>query len=544
MVKGKKMRGRKNISDTESRRKFIRDTGVVVGGAAIGVSLNCSSISAAKQETDYDVKPWLPDKWDMEADVVVVGSGTGCAAAIEAAEAGAHAVIIEKQGSIGGTVKISAGGMFAAGTSVQKDLGIDDSPKELYDYLLALGGIEVDPVLSKILAERAVETFEWCRDHIGCKFPSKRLTDHIFFHAGLSKNDPGEYLELKTGFPNTPPRTHWVDPPTGETFVRGFGKKLQELGVKVLLEMTLKEIIFDPVDKTVLGLRAEKGGKAFYIKAKKGVVLATGGHGYNQRLVQNLELTSPTLAAGKIFRSPLITGDGIVAGMKVGGWFWPAVESGPDANPGLPSTPKTFFDVFETLPRIYVNQKGLRYVNELWYQAVQAVYMDKQPDRQCWCILDDKARSEVGWDFSRRIKKGIMAEDRSVRGLAEKLKIDPVTLEETINRWNGYIDTGKDPEWGRERSYTKSFKSLMTPPFYAAPMEIYIVGGYGPGLKINAKAQVVDIDQKPIHRLYATGSDSAGVMTSMYIGCGAALTIGFLFGRIAGKNAAEEKPWG
>ncbi len=529
--------------DRRTRRKFIKNAGIVMGGVAMGTGMGYSTLSAKEEKKDCESKPWLPDKWDLEADVVVVGSGTGCAAAIEAAEAGASVVVLEKQASIGGTVKVSAGGIFAAGTSVQKDLGIDDSPEKLYDYLLALGGIEVDPVLSRILAERALETFEWLKDHIGCRFPSKMLTDHIFFHAGLSKNDPGEYLELKTGFPNTPPRSHWVDPPTGETYVAGFKRKIQELGITVLLETPLKELIYDPVGKEVLGVKAEKEKKALNIKAKKGVVLATGGHGYNRRLVKNLELTSPTLAAGKIFRSPLLTGDGIVAGMKAGGWFWPAVESGPDSNPGLPSTPKTFFDVFETLPRIYVNKRGLRYVNELWYQSIQAVYLGEQPDRQCWCILDEKARTDVGWDFSRRIKKGVIAEDSTIRGLAKKLKIEPGALEQTINQWNSYVERGKDPEWGRERSYTRTFKSLKSPPYYAAPMEIYIVGGYGPGLKINADSQIVDIDEKPVQRLYAAGADSAGVMTSMYIGCGAALTIGFLFGRIAGRNVAAEKSW-
>jgi len=543
MSEDQRGKGKKTSSHTTSRRKFIRDEGMVVGGTAIGTGIGYPSLNATELKKDCETRPWLPDKWDMEVDVVVVGSGTGCAAATEAAEAGASVVVLEKYKSLGGTTRVSAGGIIAAGTSVQKDLGIHDSAESFYDYLMALGGIEVDPDLCKTFAAGSVELFEWCRDYLGCRFPAKLLTDHNFFHAGLSKNDPGEYLEWKTGFPDTPPRTHWVDPPTGETYIAAFRKKLAELGTNVLTKTPLKKLVYDPVNQEVLGVKAEKDGKTMYIKAEKGVVLATGGHGHNKHLVRNLELSSPTVKAGKIYRPPLFTGDGIVAGMKVGGWFWPAVESGPDSNPNLPLTPKTFYDVFETLPRIYVNKNGTRYINEHWYQAVQAAFLCEQPDRKCWCILDDKARADVGWDFSKSVEKGIIVKGDTIRTLAEKAKINSIGLESTVADWNRYVDNGKDPEWGRERRYRDAFSPLKASPFYAAPIDIYIVGGHGPGLKINTKAQVVNIDQEPIRRLYATGADCAGVMPSMYIGCGSALSIGFLFGRIAGKNVAAEKRW-
>ena len=72
-------------------------------------------------------------------------------------------------------------------------------------------------------------------------------------------------------------------------------------------------------------------------------------------------------------------------------------------------------------------------------------------------------------------------------------------------------------------------------------VKTFLAAGYGPGLKINTKAQVVDIDQKPIQRLYATCADAAGIMPGRYIGSGSGVTIGFVFGRIAGRNVAAEK---
>jgi succinate dehydrogenase/fumarate reductase flavoprotein subunit len=159
-----------------------------------------------------------------------------------------------------------------------------------------------------------------------------------------------------------------------------------------------------------------------------------------------------------------------------------------------------------------------------------------------WCILDEKARDAVGWDFSKLIQKRKITQGGTIKKLAEKVNIEADGLEATVQNWNKYAARGKDPEWGRERSYIESFKPIKTPPYYATPIDIYLIAGFGPGLKINTKAQVVTIDQKPVKRLYATGADSSGVMPSMYIGCGSALSIGFLFGRIAGRNAAAEKP--
>lgn len=85
----------------------------------------------------------MPEEWDREVDVVVVGfGGAGAAAAIEAHDAGANVLILEKMPAPGGTTKISEGAVYCGGSSLQKELGIKDSPEEVYKFYIAVANFE------------------------------------------------------------------------------------------------------------------------------------------------------------------------------------------------------------------------------------------------------------------------------------------------------------------------------------------------------------------------------------------------------------------
>ncbi|MDO8670309.1 MAG: FAD-dependent oxidoreductase, partial [Dehalococcoidia bacterium] len=112
---------------------------------------------------------------DKVTDVVVVGFGAaGSAAAIEAADAGAKVLILEKMRRPGGAVYMSKGLVYGAGTSVQRAAQITDSADAMYDYMMATDNMLRDPVLSRVLADKSAEAVEWLLQ-LGVDFPPEEL---------------------------------------------------------------------------------------------------------------------------------------------------------------------------------------------------------------------------------------------------------------------------------------------------------------------------------------------------------------------------------
>ena len=141
-----------------NRAQFLRGTGVAVAGAALA---SCAQVALADEATDGQ-------GWDYETDVVVCGCGTsGAPAAIEAADAGAQVIVIEKMDWLGGEMRRCGGGVAGAGTKVQAALGVEDNADDFYDYLMAIGGDEVDSDMVRVVADNAAPTVDWIIDELG-----------------------------------------------------------------------------------------------------------------------------------------------------------------------------------------------------------------------------------------------------------------------------------------------------------------------------------------------------------------------------------------
>jgi hypothetical protein len=140
-----------------------------------------------------------------------------------------------------------------------------------------------------------------------------------------------------------------------------------------------------------------------------------------------------------------------------------------------------------------------------------------------------------------------------------EVTIDPAVLESTVNFYNESVALGKDREFGRTQLASqkhpptettppaeRAMKQIKTAPFHAIrsdPKNSFSGSITNGGLRINVKAQVLDVYGKPIPRLYAAGQAMGGVNGANYIGSGNAISAALNFGRIAGKNMAAEKPW-
>jgi flavocytochrome c len=480
----------------------------------------------------------LPSKWDYETEIIIAGyGGAGAAAAIEAHDNGADVLIIEKDSVAGGTTSMSGGIIVGAGTSVQRARGVTDSPEEMYKYHRATGRGLDDPDMARVFCEKSGANIEWLIG-MGMKFK--------YLYISGAEDYP-EYASI------TPakPRGHSVG--GGGAFFKVLKNACDKREINCLYETELKEIVTSP-EGEVIGIRAVNKGKKSYIKAKKAVVLACGGYAYNTEMLKQYSFDKGYRA--KYTGSVSHTGDGIRAGMMIGADLRcmgqigaiPAVQ-----RPGqriarivhTPGDPRYHSDDNSHYSIIAVNKKGKRFTNEAGYYNYVAYDMLIPGNLPNYLIFDELVRTSgtASWptwsgNNDKDIEDGTTQKAETIRELAKKIGVAPEALEETLNNYNLNAERGVDPEFGK----TRDLEPIKTPPFYAFERIVGIHSTMG-GLKINTKAQVINVNGSEIRRLYAAGETTGGTIGFNYPTAGTAIQNAICFGRIAGKHAAMEAPW-
>ena len=484
-------------------------------------------------------EPASEPAWDRDADVVVLGLGAaGCAAAIEAHEAGARVIVLEKMpaGREGGNTRVSGGIWFDS-----KD------PAGAATYLRALCGPY--PVPEEIIEVWAQETFEnstWL-EQLGAK-----VAQHGNFGAAP------EYPEL----PGSESYGGYlaVNGELGQGLLFGLlSQAVRSRGIEVLLDTPGRELIQDPASGAIVGVAAESDGTPLRVRARRGLVLATGGFENNPEMVRDYL----RLPDSPVWGSPAGTGDGIKMAQKAGADLWHmdnmATQFGLRA-PGFESG----FHVMFIYARgfIYVGMDGKRLINELprggHGQARLHGSYELFPAQPMHVLFDERTRlagpisppadyNPVGWnllvedytwsaDNSVEIEQGWIHQADTPSGLAAKLGVDGGVLDQTVRRYNEACATGLDDQFGR---HPKTLTPLADPPFYAftsAPL----LGWTNGGPRRNERAQVLDPFGAVIPRLYAAGS-----VSSTYSWCkdgGFHIADALAFGRVAGRTAAAEPP--
>ncbi len=523
---------------TISRRTFLGTVGAtavvgVAAGAAIGY------LGAPRTPSNQVVE--IPSKWDKETDVIVVGGGiAGLSAAIEAHKAGADVILLEKKSAVGGTTAASGGLVYAANTSVQKSFGITDTADAMAaHYIHAARGL-ADPNQINIAAQKSADNIDFLIG-LGAGFPSAPTVSGA------------EVLEGQPAIP----RVHAVTTDSGKTtggvaVIKVLNAGAQANGATILTGTAAQSLIARG-GKEVLGVQASQGGSTINIKAKKGVILATGGFQGSQEMQKRFsEKALVTLPLGPTG----MTGDGHLMGLALGADVIAMEEILGVPGLMLPgATSATFILVPEFVPgaAIMVNSQGMRFVDESVYyehrnqELLRQETYTKTGAPVVYTIFDQALVNTLGGstivsgfskDLSSEVTAGTVLQASAIVGLAAEIGVDPDRLQATINAWNGYAQTGKDLDFGR----TVGLGPIQTSPFYAIPTYSTMFDTKG-GLKINGNAQVIDTDGKMIPRLYAAGTTSGGVLGEYYPGSGSALNQGLTFGRIAGAYAASQANW-
>jgi succinate dehydrogenase/fumarate reductase flavoprotein subunit len=480
--------------------------------------------------------------WDEEWDVVVAGGGgAGLMAAYAAAERGAEVLLIEKMPGLGGATAMAVGTISAAGTEIQRAAGVEDDVETHFrDYMeFRTSGTnpeDYDLELTRLLVERSPATLQ-------------RLID-----MGISYTGPHPEP------PHTVRRMHNALPDAG-VYISTLERHAREAGVTIRLETTIQEMERDE-DGNVSRLvtRHVRRHEFKAIKARRGVVIATGYFGANKELAQAHGRTAELSEIEPSLESA--TGDGIVlatalgaatAGMGVGDKAAFRTAMPPYVRP----EPVLFAE-----GAVLVNADGRRFANEL---DAPEVATSRQPRGTAFMVFDARLAARIataaddspgtrdGWlrhgklflstfpgiayayldDFRERTNYFYEAD--SLAGLAGQIRVPVDALEEDMGV-TGEVGAGtrSDP-FGK----VSASPGIATPPFYAVGPLRPNIGSSG-GLKIDREMRVIDIDGGTIPHLYAAGITAAS--NALIAGHGHALSWAFTSGHLAGENAASEAP--
>ncbi len=509
----------KDMPNKITRRGFLK-AGVSAGmlAAATGLALDLT-----KKDAEAAAKT-LPKKWDEEIDVVVVGSGfAGLAAASEAGKRGAKVVILEKMPTYGGNSIIN-GGVYAAWDSklhLRQKLNLgNDSPKQHFDDTLKGGDYYNIPVLVKNLTEGSADALNWMIEEGGCK-----LREALTRAGGHSAY-----------------RTHTVAEGVGRGFTEPLRKIAEKYGAKIRLNNEITWIWRKDTEGPILGVEVKTPKGKRNIKIKKALVLASGGfsrdikmrQAFNPSVVPEYNSTNHPGATGECIRFAQAIGADTLHMAFIQLYPFAEPETGILDNPAV----YPFNGVGYGL--IYVDKNGKRFVNELERRDVCSMAQIKLGQKPTYSIFNEEMVTKMGGtmeEIEKGIAKGRFIKANTIEELAQKLKMPVNNLVETVKKHNQYLKDGKDPDFNKP--ITKAMIPLEKGPFYAVaqwPAVHHTMGG----IRINEKAQVIDIWGKVIPKFYAAGEVTGGVHGSNRLGSNA-IPDCVVHGRIAGINAAQEK---
>ena len=562
-----------------------------------------------------------------EVDLLVAGAGpAGMTAALVASLQGLSILVCEKSGQVGGTGSTSAGTLWIPGNHQSKAAGFDDSAARAQEYLDALIGssgrelrtafLKTGPAAIDWLERNSALKFLPCGRHpdyrsamkgaavagraiipepfdgrlLGVDFARLRppIPEYMLFGGmmiGKADIPPlvGRFKSLKNFVHAAKLMTRYLLDrlrysrgtrlTMGNALTARLFYSLKQRGIEILFNAPIAAV--EQRDGRVVGATIKTADGEIYVKARNGVVLATGGYGHNARYREAF-MAQPTPAHS--MASEFNQGDGIAIGEQLGAriapqehrrsglWTPASVTPRPGGGKGL--YPHLLLDRAKP-GLIAVNRLGERFVNEAvsYHDFVERMFdanaksLSFAPSIPCYLICDAAFIKKYGLglvypgagNLSRLLKAGYLKRAETLDDLATALGIDADGLRHTVARYNGFAQSGIDVDFGKGETELNRFNGddahkpnpcigpIAAAPFYG--MEIWPADiAVSTGLSTDANARVLDQSGQPIAGLYACGNDMASIMRGSYPGPGTTLGPGAVFAYRAATHAAGKAP--
>ncbi|MBR2836390.1 MAG: FAD-binding protein [Coriobacteriales bacterium] len=535
-------------SSAITRRNLIKSAGVLTAAAAIsGTSVAMADVA----------------EWAGEADILVLGTGgAGLCAGITALDEELGSVLVLEAAPeelAGGNTRVSGQLMF-----------IPNTPEEAVRYQSNLNGpYKVDEQLVQAWAENICENLSWF-EYLGADLREATSCNPEFADVDGSE---GCHTYLHEGV-------------TGRSVLWDFLMEVAEddYDLEIEYEARAVKLIFSDDKKEVIGVATEDG-RCF--KALKGVILACGGWENNPELMNTYYTCGyPDMAPAG---TPFNRGDGLIMAQAAGAALW-HMNNFSLANLAARvsnDSPCVSFPRWATKDYIYVGPNSKRYcyeettsLNKHGKTKRDGMYVSQHVPMPLYAIFGKTAfetgnlfptypylwsdligpkDGETNQDY---VDAGLIVTADTIAELAQKIGLDPKTLEETVTRYNEFCAAGKDEDYGRGEDYYGNFSGMVgagalssqeesivipafelmpiEPPYYAFRQYISILNSQG-GPKRSAKGEVLDTEGNPIPRLFSAGE--LGCIYSYQYNGGGNVSEACSSGRLAARSCGALERW-
>lgn len=524
--------------------------------------------------------------WDEDVDVVVVGLGAaGASTAIELADWGKRVMVVERFEG-GGATALSGGVVYAGATRHLSQAGYNDTIEDMFAYLKTEVSDAVDDKTLMDFCQESAAIINWL-EGLGVRFGSKvdmekrsypRGNYDLYFSGNeraansrkLSRPAPRGHRAIGKGF-------------TGRVLAKTLIENVLSRGVDVTLHSRVDRLVVDALGdvvgveivalpknsaaekshrkliakinryqrfvpalalKTARKLAAieNKFGLVRRVRAREGVVLATGSFAFNRSMVADY---APEYISALPVGTVSCDGSGIQLGLSVGAGlaFMERVSAWRSISP-----PTSFVD------GVVVNKQGERFIAEdIYLGHLGKTIVEAQGD-SAWVVVDRQGykralaeamprRNENWATFGAPLLVNLlfaMKRSQNLEGLAQRCGIDSAHLSESVECYNQQVAAGRDP-FGKAR---KHLQPLGEGPYYALdlstrsrlfPCPSIPMGG----LKVDPQSGAVMRDSGArISGLYAAGRCAAGIPSGFYIS-GTSLADCIYSGRRAARSIAK-----
>lgn len=501
-----------------NRRQFVMGASVAGISALAAGMVGCSSPSS-KEKASGSTAPEREISETIDADIVVVGGGmSGLAAAVQAGCNKDKAVLIEigECGGAGNGVE----GIFGVNSPLQKEQGITLNKAEVLTDEVAATNYTVDGLMWKEMIDASGDNIAWLLEQgaelsgvVDGYLPGGRFHTFHWWKNGHAKDG----------------------------YVQQMVDRASELGVDIRTHTAAESLIME--EGKVAGLYAKKSDDTYVQINTRAVILAAGGFiGNKELLAKQMNIVDGEMAEaclqvaetlhrmGSGMNMALEAGARNYPGTCIEGWYQPEGMPVGDASQTFSlmiTDDVSFRQVFLLTgfgwgtTNIWVEENAQRFVDEgSSYTEIERTFTTRKFYKNHYQIFDRANIETTMADpsmlnaFETMVKDypESIYQDDTIEGLAKKLNLDPVKLQETVEKYNSYCESGVDEDFGKSAEY---LAPLTKPPFYGFRCEISGDATLG-GICVDRNFRAVNDQKEPIDGLYMAGVDACMLYNCVY----------------------------